>query len=46
MRMIDTPEWPGRVEYRRRDPKEDPNRLWKILKDRVMEQSESYISRP
>lgn len=30
-------DWPGRLEYMGRDPKEDPYRL---------ERSESYISRP
>jgi hypothetical protein len=46
MGMRDTAEWPGRLEYMGRDPKEDPNRLGKILKERVMERSESYIARP
>jgi len=35
--MRDTPKWPGKLEHRRRDPKEDPRQSWeegiqKILK--------------
>lgn len=39
MGMRDTAEWSGRLEYMGRDPKEDPHRLGKILKERVMERS-------
>jgi hypothetical protein len=46
MGMMDTPEWPGRIEYRRRDPKEYTDGLGRILKEGFIKQSESYISRP
>jgi len=39
-------DWPGRLEYMGRDPNEDPHILGKILKERMLERSESYISRP
>jgi hypothetical protein len=44
--MRDTAEWPGRLEYMGRYPKEDPHRLGKILKEIMMERNEVYISRP
>jgi hypothetical protein len=46
MGVRDTPEWPGRLEYMGKDPEENPHRLGKILKERVMERTENYISRP
>jgi hypothetical protein len=40
--MRDTTKWPGKLEHRGRDPKEDPRQTWKegiqnILKERGVE---------